>query len=341
MAILKCKECSGVVSEHADKCPHCGAPRSVFKGDPKKKLDTSASLNNEKVVEGTQTAESAPEKRKKMLSCPACARPVTGVISYCIHCKADLTATIKEVESIRGQAEPLDGDHNQKTNRFSDSLSEKTEKFDDPFSKYDDKKSAYNSGRKEEGSSGIIEELSKKNSSYFEAVDKKETQYSERKAMRGLELIRLNTTLFAAWLVGFVIINFLSVQIVRSGIWLSSEFERASSGASEVAIILVIVISAIQAYSRIGLSFVFNSSKIIIMNLFMLLVGYSAIHTLLYLNFYFDDILYNQLLEARSASKAREAIQAHYIGLGLLLPAFASGLLAFFVNIKHHVKGDL
>lgn len=338
---MKCKECSGLVSEHADNCPHCGAPESVFKGDPKKKLDTSASLNNDKVMEGTQTAESAPEKRKKMLSCPACARPVTGVISYCIHCKADLTATIKEVESIRGQAEPLDGDHIQQTNRVSESLSEKTEKFDDPFSKYDDKKSTYYSGRKEEKFSGIIEELSKKNSSYFEAVDRKETQYSERMAMRGLELIRLNTTLFAAWLVGFAIINFLSIQIVRSGIWLSSEFERASSGESEITIISLIVISVIQAYSRIGLSFVFNSSKIIIINLFMILVGYSAIHTLYYHNFYFENHLYEQLLGARSVSDALELIEVHLMLLGLLFPSVACGILTYFVNIKHYVMGDL
>jgi len=29
MALIKCHECSGQVSDHARKCPHCGAPAFV------------------------------------------------------------------------------------------------------------------------------------------------------------------------------------------------------------------------------------------------------------------------------------------------------------------------
>ena len=65
MALIKCTECGNMVSDKADRCPHCGCPVSIILGESEKAPEKPP------VKEPAQRPASAPAPKASVTAAPA------------------------------------------------------------------------------------------------------------------------------------------------------------------------------------------------------------------------------------------------------------------------------
>lgn len=74
MALIKCSECGGMVSDKAEVCPHCGAPikheEQINESQPDQAVETAANVAEDKkepinLSQGTATANAPKQAKKK------------------------------------------------------------------------------------------------------------------------------------------------------------------------------------------------------------------------------------------------------------------------------------
>ena len=73
MALIKCSECGGTVSDKAEKCPHCGCPVSCIiqnlqeddENIAKSLIENEPNINNEKKQKAPTNKKKSRKRKKK------------------------------------------------------------------------------------------------------------------------------------------------------------------------------------------------------------------------------------------------------------------------------------
>lgn len=71
MALIKCTECGNMVSDKADRCPHCGCPVSIILGESEKAPEKPP------VKEPAQRPAPAPAPKASVTAAPAAEPPIS------------------------------------------------------------------------------------------------------------------------------------------------------------------------------------------------------------------------------------------------------------------------
>ncbi len=71
MALIKCTECGNMVSDKADRCPHCGCPVSIILGESEKAPE------NPPVKEPAQRPAPAPAPKASVTAAPVAEPPIS------------------------------------------------------------------------------------------------------------------------------------------------------------------------------------------------------------------------------------------------------------------------